>query len=40
MIDDMAHLARAISVRDLVKQVKERCPEGTAIPSQVWDAQK
>ena len=50
----ITHLARAISVRDFVQQVrraaqlkclyeiffyqqvKERCPEGTAVPSQEW----
>ena len=32
----VAHLARAISIKDLVNQVKARCPEGTAIPSTEW----
>lgn len=29
-------MAKAISVRDLVDQVKARCPEGTEIPSSEW----
>ena len=32
----MVHMARAISIRDLVCQVKARCPEDTAIPSPEW----
>lgn len=32
----ITHMARAISVRDLVQQVNDRCPEGTLIPSQEW----
>ena len=32
----ITHLARAISVRDFVQQVKNKCPEGTEIPSQEW----
>ncbi len=32
----VTHLARAISINDLVKQVKDRCPEGTEIPSPEW----
>ena len=32
----ITHLARAISIRDLVNQVSSRCPEGTAIPSLEW----
>ena len=32
----VAHLAGAISIKDLVNQVKARCPEGTAIPSTEW----
>ena len=32
----ITHLARAISVRDFVDQVKSRCPAGTAIPSLEW----
>lgn len=33
---EITHLAKAISVRDLVDQVKARCPEGTEIPSIEW----
>ena len=33
---EITHLAKAISVRDLVDQVKARCPEGTLIPSVEW----
>jgi len=33
---EITHLARAISVRDLVEQVKVRCPSGTSIPSVEW----
>ena len=32
----VVHLARAISIKDLVNQVKARCPEGTAILSTEW----
>ena len=32
----VTHLAQAISVRDLVDQVKSRCSEGTDIPSLEW----
>ena len=32
----ITHVARAISVRDLVQQVRDRCPEGTPIPSNEW----
>ena len=32
----ITHLSRAISIRDFVDQVKERCPEGTLIPSYEW----
>ena len=32
----VTHLARAISARDLLEQVKARCPEGTKIPSEPW----
>ena len=32
----VTHLANAISARDLIKQVKARCPEGTEIPSVSW----
>ena len=31
--DLITHLARAISIRDLVEQVKQRCPPHTLIPS-------
>ena len=30
------HLAKAISVRDLLEQVTKQCPEGTAVPSKQW----
>ena len=30
---DVAHLAQAISIRDLRDEVQKQCPEGTAIPS-------
>ena len=33
---NVTHLARAISIRDLIEQVKARCPEGTLIPSHEW----
>ena len=33
---EITHLARAISVRDLVEQVKARCPRGIEIPSVEW----
>jgi len=29
-------MAKAISIRDLIAQVKQRCPDGTAIPSESW----
>ena len=32
----VTHLARAISIRDFVTQVRSRYPEGTAIPSEEW----
>ena len=32
----ITHLSRAISIRDFVNQVKQRCPEGTMIPSCEW----
>ncbi len=32
----ITHLARAISIRDFVEQIKHRCPEGTLIPSNEW----
>ena len=34
--DQVTYLAAAISVRDLIEQVKKRCPEGTPIPSEQW----
>ena len=33
---EVTHLARAISVRDLLEQVSARCPQGTEIPSKQW----
>ena len=33
---EITHLARAISVRDLVEQVKARSPSGIQIPSVEW----
>ena len=33
---ETTHLAKAISVRDLLQQVSARCPEGTEIPSKQW----
>ena len=30
---EVAHLAKALSARDLLKQVAKRCPEGVAVPS-------
>ena len=32
----VTHLARAISIRDLVEQVIALCPEGTPVPSLKW----
>ena len=32
----ITHLARAISIRDLVEQVKAHCANGTLIPSVEW----
>ena len=32
----MIHLARAISIRDFISQVKSLCPQGTPIPSEEW----
>jgi len=32
----ITHLARAISVHDLVEQVKSHCPPDTLIPSTEW----
>ena len=34
--DQHTHLAKAISVRDLLEQVTQRCPEGCPIPSKQW----
>ena len=34
--DQVVHLARAISARDLLEQVKTRCPDSTNIPSEPW----
>ena len=33
---EQTHLAKAISVRDLLEQVSKRCPTGTDIPSRQW----
>ena len=33
---NVTHLARVISVRDLLKQVAARCPPSTPIPSRSW----
>ena len=33
---EVTHLARVISVRDLLQQVSERCPPSTPIPSRSW----
>jgi hypothetical protein len=33
---NVTHLARAISIRDFISQVKSLCPEGTDIPSKEW----
>lgn len=32
----VTHLAQAISARDLLEQVRARCPEGTPVPSVSW----
>ena len=32
----ITHLSRVISVRDLVQQVKDRCPVDTPVPSNEW----
>ncbi len=32
----VTHLARVVSVRDLLQQVTARCPESTPIPSRSW----
>lgn len=34
--DTVTHLAKAISIRDFLEQVKGRCPPDTLIPSQEW----
>ena len=34
--DVITHIACAISVRDLVQQVRNRCPDGTPISSNEW----
>lgn len=34
--DTITHLAKAISIRDLLEQVKSRCPPDTLIPSLEW----
>ena len=34
--DSITHLAKAISVRDLLEQVQARCPPDCPIPSQEW----
>ena len=34
--DQATYMAKAISVRDLVEQVRMKCPEGTPIPSEQW----
>lgn len=34
--EEITHLARAILVRNLVEQVKARCPRGIEIPSVEW----
>ena len=33
---EVTHLARAISVRDLIQQVSARCPPATPIPCRSW----
>lgn len=33
---EVTHLARVLSVRDLLQQVSERCPPSTPIPSRSW----
>jgi hypothetical protein len=33
---EVAHLAKALSARDLLEQVAKRCPEGIAVPSKQW----
>lgn len=34
--ESIVHLATALSVQDLHKQVSEKCPDGTPIPSLQW----
>lgn len=34
--DQFTHMAQAMSVPDLLRQVKETCPENTLIPSEQW----
>ena len=34
--DSVVFMAKAISVRDLIIQVQQRCPDGTPIPSESW----
>ena len=34
--DEVVHLAKAISARDLLEQVAAMCPEGTPVPSEQW----
>ena len=34
--EQVTYLAVALSVRDLIDQVKKKCPEGTVIPSEQW----
>ena len=33
---DVSFMAKAISTRDLIAQVSQKCPEGCAIPSEKW----
>ena len=33
---EVAHLATALSLRDVLKQVAKQCPEGIAVPSKQW----
>lgn len=34
--DQFTHMAKAMSVPDLLRQVKEICPKNTPIPSEQW----
>jgi len=34
--EQVSYLAAAISVRDLIEQVKKRCPDNTPIPTEQW----